>query len=199
MLETVRVDGRLRIGVSGDQLCPVIRVILLIEFNDFHDGLRVLFLIRPGDAALLQELLPCLGKTGELAGGRVEADVGEMDGIEGGADLESLGLVQKVGDEAEDALFGFGGEGPASRSSTRTEAGRQVGGGRGVEGAHDGYRFHWIGVEGGIGGGRGGGGETPGEQAGMMGGLWRLLWRGRGWWLLDGGGEHVVEIGCVGA
>lgn len=63
---------------------------LLIKLDDVHDGLRILFLLRPGDAVLLEENLPLLRKTGEFASRGVEPDVCEMDGVVGSADLDTL-------------------------------------------------------------------------------------------------------------
>jgi hypothetical protein len=141
-------------GLDGAHLVPDVAVALLVELDDVHDGLRVLLLLESGDAALLEELLPLLGEAGELAGGGVEADVGEVDGVVGGADLWTLRGVEKVGHEAEHALF-FDEEGAAAGA-----AGGDIGG-EGGEG---------VGGAGGKGGVRGVGGDGHGEASGGDGG-----------------------------
>ena len=69
---------------------------LLVEFDDFDDSLGVLLLFGSGDTRFLEELLPFLGETGELAGGGVESDVREVDGVIRRGYLWSLGRVEKV-------------------------------------------------------------------------------------------------------
>jgi len=73
----------------------------------------------------LEELLPFLGEASELAGGGVEADVGEMDGVVGSADFEALIGLEDVEDRAQDALFGLCG-GCAAGSWDWIVAGRVV-------------------------------------------------------------------------
>jgi len=77
---------------------------LLIEFDNLHYSLRILLLVRLGDTAFLEKLLPFLGETGELAGGRVETNMSEMNWIIWRANFWTLGGVE---DEAKDALFGL--------------------------------------------------------------------------------------------
>lgn len=81
---------------------------LLVKLDDLHDGLRILFLLEARDATLLEELLPLLGQTRELARGGIEPDMGEVDGVVRGADLGTLGGVEHLGHEAEDALLLLG-------------------------------------------------------------------------------------------
>jgi hypothetical protein len=71
----------------------------LVELDDLHHGLRMLLLLRLGDAVLLQELLPFFGKTRELAGGRVDADVSEVDGVVWSGDLDLFRSVEEVSHE----------------------------------------------------------------------------------------------------
>lgn len=74
-------------------LVPDVTVAFLVEFDNVHNGLWILFLFRSGDAALLKELLPLLGQAGELSCGRVEANMSEMDRIVRGADLWPLRCI----------------------------------------------------------------------------------------------------------
>lgn len=69
---------------------------LLVEFDDLHDRLGMLLLLLTGDARLLEELLPLLGHAGELAGGRVEADMHEMDWVIWNRDFRTLGGRKEV-------------------------------------------------------------------------------------------------------
>ena len=78
---------------------------LLVKLDNFHDRLRVLLLVRLGNATLLEELLPFLRKTGELAGRRVETDVCKVDGIVRRADLGTLRAVEEIGHEVKHALL----------------------------------------------------------------------------------------------
>ncbi len=67
----------------------------------------VLLLLGARDAALLKQLLPFLWEAGELACRRVEADVGEMDGVVRGTDLGALCRVEHLGNKTEDSLLGL--------------------------------------------------------------------------------------------
>ena len=53
----------------------VLRVGLLVEFDDLHDRLGIPLLLLVSNTRLMEELLPLLGHAGELTGGRVEADM----------------------------------------------------------------------------------------------------------------------------
>lgn len=74
-------------------LVPDVTMAFLVEFDDVHNGLRILLLFRSGDTAFLKKLLPLLREAGELSCRRVEADMGEMDRIVRGADLWPLGGI----------------------------------------------------------------------------------------------------------
>ena len=163
-------------GLYGAHLVPYVAVAFLIEFDNVHDSLGVLLLFRSRDAALLEQLLPLLGKTGEFAGGGIEADVGEVHWIIGSADLWALRGTEKFGHEAQHALFRLGGDGAAAESGARGgDGGREgIGGGERGEGV--------VGGKGQI--ERGGEGSGDGEAPGGGGG---------------GGGEEVVEGRGVGA
>lgn len=81
----------------------------MIELHNLHNSLRVLFLLRLGDTAVLEKLLPFLGQPRELSGRRVEADVGKMNGIIRRANLWPLGTVEEVRHEVEySTLLGLG-------------------------------------------------------------------------------------------
>ena len=69
---------------------------LLVEFDDLHDRLRVLFLLLTGDTRLLEKLLPLFGHAGELARGRVEADMHEVDRVIRDRDFRTLGRCKEV-------------------------------------------------------------------------------------------------------
>jgi len=90
--------GRLRCGYCT-HLVPHRRIptTLLIEFHDLHDGLRVLLLFTLGDTALLEELLPFFRQTGELASGRVEADMRKVHRVVGCTDLRPLRAAEEIG------------------------------------------------------------------------------------------------------
>lgn len=63
------MGGKVRSGLDRSHLVPDVAMAFLIEFDDVHHGLRVLFLFRSGDTALLEELLPFFREAGELACG----------------------------------------------------------------------------------------------------------------------------------
>jgi hypothetical protein len=69
---------------------------LLVEFNDLHDRLGMLLLLLTGDTRLLEELLPLFGHTSELTGGRVEADMHQMDWVIWDRDFRTLGGRKEV-------------------------------------------------------------------------------------------------------
>ena len=71
-------------------------VSLLVEFDDLHDRLGILLLLLTGDTRLLKELLPLLGHSGELARGRVEANVHEMDRVIWDRDFRTFGRGEEV-------------------------------------------------------------------------------------------------------
>ena len=73
-----------------------LRVGLLVEFDDLHDRLRIPLLLLTGNTRLLEELLPLLGHAGELAGGRVEADMHEVDWVIWDRDFRTLGGCKEV-------------------------------------------------------------------------------------------------------
>lgn len=73
-----------------DVSAPTTDNVFLVEFDNFHDSLRILFLFRTRYPALLKELLPLLREAGKLPCRRIEADMSKMNGIVRGADL---GLV----------------------------------------------------------------------------------------------------------
>ena len=99
-----RHDLMLRVGVV--ELVPDLVIatgVLLVEAHDVDHGLGMFLLLLLGDAALLQQALPLLGQAGELAGPVVIADVGDMDGILGGGDLDASGRAEHAVDEAGEA------------------------------------------------------------------------------------------------
>ncbi len=106
-------------------------VILLVELDDLHDRLGVLLLLRFGDTALLQQLLPLLRQASELARGGVEADMGEVDGVVGSADLWPLGGIEEVRHECEHTLLGLCGRAAPAAAAGGTDCGRGAGGIRG--------------------------------------------------------------------
>ena len=71
-------------------------VSLLVEFDDLHDRLGILLLLLTGDIRFLEELLSLLGYTSEFTGGRVEADVHEVDQVIWDRDLSTLGGRKEV-------------------------------------------------------------------------------------------------------
>jgi hypothetical protein len=73
---------------------------LLIEFDNFHYSQRILLLVLAGYPTLLQQLLPLLWQTRELARGGIESDMCKMHRIVGGANLWPFGLVQELRHEA---------------------------------------------------------------------------------------------------
>lgn len=79
-------------GRDAAQLVPNrgVTSTLLIELDDFHDGLRVLLLLHLGDATFLEELLPFLGEASELTRRRVETDMSQVNGVIRCTDLWSL-------------------------------------------------------------------------------------------------------------
>lgn len=62
--------------------------ILLVEAHDVHHGLGVFFLFFLRDSVLLQQPLPLLGQTRELPGLVIVADMGDMDRVLRGRDLD---------------------------------------------------------------------------------------------------------------
>ena len=102
-------------GTAGDTHkfdCPklvpdVVGGTLLVELDDVHDSLGILLLLLARYAAFLEQLLPFLWQAGELTGGRVKADVGEMDWIVRRADLWASAGCKDLRHEAEDALSGL--------------------------------------------------------------------------------------------
>ena len=69
---------------------------LLVEFDNLHDCLGILFLLLTGDTRLLKELLPLLWHSGELAHGQVEAKMHEMDWVIWDRDFRTFGRGEEV-------------------------------------------------------------------------------------------------------
>lgn len=105
---------------DGAKLVPdVVGGTLLVELDDLHDGLGILLLLQARYATFLEQLLPFLGKTCELASGGIEADVGEMDRVVGCADLWAPAGGKDLGHKTKDALFGLCGHGRAAGARLR--------------------------------------------------------------------------------
>ena len=79
----------------------VLRVGLLVEFDDLHNRLGIPLLLLASNTGLLEELLPLLGHAGELAGGRVEADMHEVDWVIWDRDFRTLGGCKEVWRKSE--------------------------------------------------------------------------------------------------
>ena len=90
-----------------------LRVGLLVEFDDLHDRLGIPLLLLVGNTRLLEELLPLIGHTGELAGGRVEADMHGVDCVIW-RDFRTIGECKEVSSWMRDEGCG-GGAGQARR------------------------------------------------------------------------------------
>lgn len=65
--------------------------ILLVESHDVDHGLRMLLLFLLRDTILLQQSLPFLGKTGELASLVIVAHMSNMDWVFRGGNLGASG------------------------------------------------------------------------------------------------------------
>ena len=69
---------------------------LLVGFDELHDRLGVPLLLLVSNTRLLEELLLLLGHAGELTGGRVEADMDEVDWVIWDRDFRTLGGCKEV-------------------------------------------------------------------------------------------------------
>jgi hypothetical protein len=69
---------------------------LLVEFDNLHDRLGIPLLLLVGNNRLLEALLSPIGHAGELTGGRVEADMHEVDWVIWDRDFRMLGGCKEV-------------------------------------------------------------------------------------------------------
>lgn len=74
---------------------------LLVELHNLHDSFGVALLLETRDAAVREKLLPFLWQTSELASGRVETDVGEVNRIVRGRNLRFFLRIKETLGQSE--------------------------------------------------------------------------------------------------
>lgn len=103
---TAPVPSAVRVIELVPDFIVVATSILLVETHDVHHSLRVFLLLLLRDSVLLQQPLPLLGETGELASLVIIADMGDMDWILWGRDLHvARGAKHAVDEAGEAGLF----------------------------------------------------------------------------------------------